>query len=319
MAQTSDSPPPQTSHVQSDTDNVRAAPKASNAAEDTKHICSRPRPRLSKRFRHPTVGPMCSCLKTPPAVGHWSGLCWAMTAVHAPERQNLRILCPPLRHLTGPPHLHQVCGCSLGASVVAGSQDNELPGRLADMRSDRAAVSASCKNVVVTHPGPGILYQRQKVQSAASSDHPVPWYVAGSQDKIGEIVTGQTGLPQQLLRALLGLMAAAVQVVPLALLHMRPVHRCLFSLGLCRQKDLRAMLLVTRRLCMALRWWKVPGNISRGSSLGPVLRRQVISVDASLEGWGALHKGRGTSGRWGVLRQGQHISVLKLRAIHLAL
>ena len=43
-------------------DNVRAAPKASNAAEHTEHICSRPR--LSKRFRHPTVGPVCSCLQT---------------------------------------------------------------------------------------------------------------------------------------------------------------------------------------------------------------------------------------------------------------
>ena len=82
---------------------------------------------------------------------------------------------------------------------------------------------------------------------------------------------------------LLGLMAAAVQVVPLALLHMWPVQRCLFSLGLCQQRDLRAMVLVTRRLCVALRWWKVPGNISRGSRLGLVLCRQVISVDASLE------------------------------------
>ena len=75
---------------------------------------------------------------------------------------------------------------------------------------------------------------------------------------------------------LLGLMAAAVQVVPLALLHMWPVQRCLFSLGLCQQRDLRAMVLVTRRLCVALRWWKVPGNILRGSRLGPVLCRQVI-------------------------------------------
>ena len=44
-------------------DNVREAPKASNAAEHTEHICSRPRPSLSKRFRCPTVGPVCSCLK----------------------------------------------------------------------------------------------------------------------------------------------------------------------------------------------------------------------------------------------------------------
>ena len=46
-------------------DNIRAAPKASNAAEHTKHICSWPYPSLPKRFRRPTVGPMCSCLYIP--------------------------------------------------------------------------------------------------------------------------------------------------------------------------------------------------------------------------------------------------------------
>ena len=43
-------------------DNIHAALKASNAAEHTEQICSRPRPSLPKRFRRPTVGPVCSCL-----------------------------------------------------------------------------------------------------------------------------------------------------------------------------------------------------------------------------------------------------------------
>ena len=43
-------------------DNVRVAPKASDAAEHTKQKCSRPRPSLSKRFRRLMVGPVCSCL-----------------------------------------------------------------------------------------------------------------------------------------------------------------------------------------------------------------------------------------------------------------
>ncbi len=68
-----------------------------------------------------------------------------------------------------------------------------------------------------------------------------------------------------------GLMAAAVQVVLLALLHMRPVQKYLFSRGLCLQRHLQAMVLVTRRLCVALRWWKVPKNVTKGSKLSPVL------------------------------------------------
>ena len=39
------------------------APKVSNAAEHTEKIYSRPRLSLPKRFRRPTVGPVCSCLK----------------------------------------------------------------------------------------------------------------------------------------------------------------------------------------------------------------------------------------------------------------
>ena len=44
---------------------IRAAPKASDAAEHTEQVCSRrPRPSFSKRFRCPTVGPVCSCIKS---------------------------------------------------------------------------------------------------------------------------------------------------------------------------------------------------------------------------------------------------------------
>ena len=115
----------------------------------------------------------------------------------------------PLNSVSSPlashwlPQLHQVYGRSFGASAAAGFQGNEVPGRLADMRSDRTAVSLSSKNAVVTHLEPGIVYQQQKVQPAASSDHPVPRYVAGCQDGIGENDTRQTGPPQRLPCALL--------------------------------------------------------------------------------------------------------------------
>lgn len=83
---------------------------------------------------------------------------------------------------------------------------------------------------------------------------------------------------------LMGLMAAAVQVVPLALLHMWPVQRCLLSLGLCPQRSLPTEVSVTRRLRVALHWWEHPGNIAKGSMLGPVVLRQLVTADASLGG-----------------------------------
>ncbi len=118
------------------------------------------------------------------------------------------------------------------------------------------------------------------------------------------------------------LSAAAVQVVPLALLHMHPVQRCLWCLRLCPQRHLHVKVRVTRRLCVALRHRlcpQTPGNISMGGSVGPVLHRQVVSTDTSLMGWGAVHKGWGVSGTWSVPWRNQHISALELRAIYLVL
>lgn len=88
--------------------------------------------------------------------------------------------------------------CSIGASAMAGSQGDELPGQQADMHSNRGALSSLlCADVVVTDSGPEFVYQRQKVQSTAGSSHPVLRYVAEYQDLVGDVDTGQTGLPQQ--------------------------------------------------------------------------------------------------------------------------
>ncbi|XP_029924002.1 uncharacterized protein LOC115371027 [Myripristis murdjan] len=118
---------------------------------------------------------------------------------------------------------------------------------------------------------------------------------------------------------LMGLMAAMTQVVPLALLHMRPVQRCLLSLCLCPQRSHKTKVLVSRRLHRALRWWKVPANIGAGRILGPVTYRQLVYTDASPIGWGAVHEGWGANGVWTGRWQGQHINVLELRAALLAL
>ena len=53
----------------------------------------------------------------------------------------------------------------------------------------------------------------------------------------------------------MGLMAAMVQIVPQAHLHMRPVQRCLLSVGLCPQSPTHAKVMVSQRLYRALRWW----------------------------------------------------------------
>ena len=118
---------------------------------------------------------------------------------------------------------------------------------------------------------------------------------------------------------LMGLMAAMVQVVPLALLHMRPVQRCLLGLGLCPQRSHKTKVVVSRRLHRALQWWKVPANIKLGRALGPVIYRQLVYTDASSSGWGAVHEGCGVNGVWTGRWLCQHINFLELRVVFLAL
>lgn len=118
---------------------------------------------------------------------------------------------------------------------------------------------------------------------------------------------------------LMGLMAAMVQVVPLALLYMRPVQRCLLSLGLCPQRAHRTPVVVSQGLHRALHWWRDLANISRGSTLGAVVYRQLVFTDASLVGWGAVHEGCGVNGLWTSHWVTKHINVLEMRAVFLAL
>lgn len=50
-----------------------------------------------------------------------------------------------------------------------------------------------------------------------------------------------------------------------------------------------------------------------------VSRRTVVLTDASLRGWGAVWKGKTVHGKWNSRCSGEHINVLGVRAVHLAL
>ncbi len=54
-------------------------------------------------------------------------------------------------------------------------------------------------------------------------------------------------------------------------------------------------------------------------SAGHVLRRQLITTDASMRGWGVMLNGTWVRGHWEPPWTSQHINVLESRAIHLAL
>ena len=111
---------------------------------------------------------------------------------------------------------------------------------------------------------------------------------------------------QRLLRTI----AASLAVIPLSLLSAQPLQRRLNAFNLHPRRDKRVRLDPLSR-----RSW-----LTQGVRLGVIpSHRTVVSIDASLTGWGAVWAGRMVRGSWEPHWWGEHINVLELSAVHLAL
>ena len=118
---------------------------------------------------------------------------------------------------------------------------------------------------------------------------------------------------------LMGMMASMIAVVPLGLLKMRAFQRWSLSHRLCASRHLRRRVTITPSCMMALLPWREPGLLERGSAIGRVSSRKVVSTDASLQGWGALCEGEAVRGVWSSAQRRLHINHLELLATFLAL
>ena len=118
---------------------------------------------------------------------------------------------------------------------------------------------------------------------------------------------------------LIGLLVAASLLVPLGLLYVRPVQRWYNSHRLHPKLHRHRRLLVTRVCLRALSRWRSPLYLTAGTALFRVACRELVLTDASLTGWGAVYRGTPARGLWRPPWLGQHISVLELRAVFLAL
>ncbi|KAI2664440.1 ORF V: Enzymatic polyprotein [Labeo rohita] len=81
---------------------------------------------------------------------------------------------------------------------------------------------------------------------------------------------------------LLGLVAAASNVIPFRLLYMRPLQWWLKTRGFSPRGNPLRMIKVTRRCLRALDMWRNPWFLSQGPVLGAPCRRVTLATDASL-------------------------------------
>ncbi|XP_077061833.1 uncharacterized protein LOC143714498 [Siphateles boraxobius] len=117
----------------------------------------------------------------------------------------------------------------------------------------------------------------------------------------------------------LGLMAAASNVIPFGLLYMRALQWWLRTRGFSPRGNPFRTIKVTRRCLRSLVMWKKPGFLSLGPVLGARCQRRILTMDASLTSWGAVMEGRYTMGTWRDHHLSWHINCLEMMAVFLAL
>ncbi|XP_048030341.1 uncharacterized protein LOC125257733 [Megalobrama amblycephala] len=135
---------------------------------------------------------------------------------------------------------------------------------------------------------------------------------------VKRIKLGQSLTVKQFQR-ILGLMAAASNVIPFDLLYMRPLQWWLRTRGFSPRENPFRMIKVTRQCLRALDMWKKPWFLSLGPVLGALCRRKTLTTDASLTGWGAVLDGHSTQGLWNEHHLSWHINCLEMMAVFLAL
>ncbi len=114
-------------------------------------------------------------------------------------------------------------------------------------------------------------------------------------------------------------MAAASPVLPLELLHMRPFLWWMKVLRLHPTVPATHLIRVSRSCFRALLKWRDPTFLQSGVRMGAIHRRHMITMDASMTGWGTVFEGRTARGEWTGEFLSCHINCLELRAVFLAL
>ncbi|KAL0201659.1 hypothetical protein M9458_004846, partial [Cirrhinus mrigala] len=159
----------------------------------------------------------------------------------------------------------------------------------------------------------GMVWDSTTMQARLS-----PVRIESIRNAVARVKEGRSLTVKQF-QQLLGLMAAASNVIPFGLLYMRPLQWWLKTKGFSPRGNLLHMIKVTRRCLRALDMWRRPWFLTLGLVLGAPCRRVMLATDASLTGWGAVMDGHPARGLWSGHQLTWHINCLEILAVFRAL
>ncbi|KAI2668352.1 Transposon Ty3-G Gag-Pol polyprotein [Labeo rohita] len=149
----------------------------------------------------------------------------------------------------------------------------------------------------------GVVWDSTTMQARLSPARIESILTAVKRVKLGQSLTVKQ------FQQLLGLMAAASNVIPFGLLYMRPLQWWLKTKGFSPGKS------ISHDQGHAA----LPTCLGHGPVLGAPCRRVTLATDASLTGWGAVMSGHPARGLWSGRHLTWHINCLEMLAVFLAL
>ena len=118
---------------------------------------------------------------------------------------------------------------------------------------------------------------------------------------------------------LLGFLNSLADVVPLGRLHIRPLQFFLQEHWDSASQVWEALVPILPVVLPHLDWWTRRENVLTGVALLHPVPSLTLYTDSSLQGWGAFLEGKSASGVWSLVQQQEHINLLEMRAVLLAL
>ncbi len=194
------------------------------------------------------------------------------------QGQSLPISGSSLRPSTLTPNFHEVRGCCTGSSATPGHPHTQLHRRLVDFSSFRAVGGSTSRCRSSSHERVGVKTKcKEKSPFQRTTYLGVVWDSTTMQARLSPAriesilntvrrVREGLSLTVKQFQILLGLMAAASNVIPFGLLYMRPLQWWLKSKGFSPRGNPFRMIKVTRRCLRALDMWRNLGSCLRARS-----------------------------------------------------
>ncbi len=208
------------------------------------------------------------------------------------QGQSLPISGSSLRPNTLTLNFHEVRGCCPGSSATPGHPHTQLHRRLVDFssfRADQDVVLAQMKELGLRlNAKKSVLSPLQRTTYLGVVWDSTTMQARLSPARIESILTTVRRVREGLsltvkqFQILLGLMAAASNVIPFGLLYMRPLQWWLKFKGFSPRGIPFRMIKATRRCLRALDMWRRPWFLSQGPVLGAPCRRVASASDGCI-------------------------------------